>query len=110
MCSGCYAMPSAGPGRARASSCTKSAFATTTGGREWSHSRPSAVLRTTARLASPFCFPRRTDMKIKPTSIDYHRNGIGGAPFNVVLFHDGDSEKVAIVFERPGDCAVLDVT
>jgi hypothetical protein len=49
-------------------------------------------------------------MNIKPTTIAYHRNGIDGAPFNVMLFHDGDSEKMAIVFERPGYCAVLDVT
>ena len=49
-------------------------------------------------------------MKLTPRAIDYHRNGIGGAPFNVVLFDDGHTEKVAIVFEQPGYCAVLDVT
>ena len=48
-------------------------------------------------------------MQLQIIAIDYHRNGIGGAPFNVLLFHDGESQKVGIVFERPGYCAVLDV-
>jgi hypothetical protein len=42
----------------------------------------------------------------------YHRNGICGAPFHVVLFHDTDDEnrrKVGILFEEPYHCAVLDV-
>jgi len=41
-----------------------------------------------------------------------HRNGICGAPFDVVLFRDTDDEntpKVGIVFEQPYHCAVLDV-
>jgi hypothetical protein len=44
--------------------------------------------------------------------IAYHRNGITGTPFNVVLFNDrGDagSRKVAILFGQPEYCAVLDV-
>jgi len=48
-------------------------------------------------------------MKLKIIELDYHRNGIAGAPFNVVLFHDGHSQKLGIVFERAGYCAVLDV-
>ena len=43
----------------------------------------------------------------------YHRNGICGAPFNVLLFKDTGDEntvKVAIVFDAPYHCAVLDVT
>jgi hypothetical protein len=43
---------------------------------------------------------------------DYHRNGISGAPFHVVLFDDVDDEntrKVGILFEKPYHCAVLDV-
>jgi hypothetical protein len=48
-------------------------------------------------------------MQLEVIKIDLHRNGIDGAPFNVVLFHDRDSQKVGIVFERPGYCAVLDV-
>ena len=49
-------------------------------------------------------------MNLKIIAIDFHRNGVCGAPFDVVLFED-DSEcrKVAIVFERTGHCAVLAV-
>ena len=42
----------------------------------------------------------------------HHRNGIGGAPFDVVLFDDVEDEntrKVAILFENPWHCAVLDI-
>jgi hypothetical protein len=41
-----------------------------------------------------------------------HRNGICGAPFHVVLFHDTgdeDTRKVGILFDEPQHCAVLDV-
>ncbi len=38
-----------------------------------------------------------------------HRNGICGAPFHVVLFDEEHSRKVAILFDEPGLCAVLDV-
>jgi hypothetical protein len=48
-------------------------------------------------------------MKLTIIDIAFHRNGIGGAPFDVVLFHDGDSRKVAVLFEEQGHCAVLDV-
>jgi hypothetical protein len=49
-------------------------------------------------------------MKLKTISIDRHRNGMDGAPFDVVLFEDDDSSrKVAIVFDAPHLCAVLDV-
>lgn len=43
---------------------------------------------------------------------DFHRNGISGAPFHVVLFDDvGDENtcKVAVLFEAAHHCAVLDV-
>ena len=42
----------------------------------------------------------------------YHRNGISGAPFHVVLFDDTSDEntrKVGILFDAPYHCAVLDV-
>ena len=42
----------------------------------------------------------------------YHRNGICGAPFHVILFDDiaeENSRKVGILFEQPYHCAVLDV-
>jgi hypothetical protein len=52
-------------------------------------------------------------MKLKRIlSIAYHRNGIGGAPFHVILFEDRGEEgsrKVAVVFEEPCHIAVLDV-
>jgi hypothetical protein len=50
-----------------------------------------------------------TNSKLTPTAIDYHRNGIGGAPFHVLLFRDGQSLKLGIVFEQPSYCAILDV-
>jgi hypothetical protein len=51
-------------------------------------------------------------MKLKINSIAHHRNGISGAPFDVVLFEDSGPEgsrKVAVLFEERGHCAVLDV-
>ena len=51
-------------------------------------------------------------MKVQPVyarAIAYHRNGIGGAPFHVVLFDEDGSapshepgRKIGIVFESPG--------
>jgi hypothetical protein len=51
-------------------------------------------------------------MKLKIIAISHHRNGICGAPFDVVLFDDQvpeRSRKVAILFEEPHFCAVLGV-
>jgi hypothetical protein len=52
-------------------------------------------------------------MKLTIIDIAHHRNGISGAPFDVALFEDHDaaegSRKVAILFEQPYHCAVLDV-
>jgi hypothetical protein len=48
-------------------------------------------------------------MKLKIIDIAFHRNGICGAPFDVVLFHDGESRKVAVLFEKEFHCTVLDV-
>jgi hypothetical protein len=48
-------------------------------------------------------------MKLTIIDIAFHRNGICGAPFDAVLFHDGDSRKLAILFEHEAHCAVLDV-
>jgi len=42
----------------------------------------------------------------------YHRNGISGAPFHVVLFDDVEDEntrKIGILFGERYHCAVLDV-
>jgi hypothetical protein len=51
-------------------------------------------------------------MKLQIIGFDHHRNGIDGAPFAVVLFEDAGPEgsrKVAILFEEPHHCAVLDM-
>ena len=51
-------------------------------------------------------------MKLTITAFAHHRNGICGAPFDVILFADAGPEgsrKVAILFEPEGHCAVLDV-
>jgi hypothetical protein len=51
-------------------------------------------------------------MKLKTLATAHHRNGVAGAPFNVVLFkvHRERGVKVGIVFDEPAHCAVLDVT
>ena len=46
-------------------------------------------------------------MKLKVIAIDHHRNGICGAPFDVVLFEEAGN-KVGILFNEPNHCAVLD--
>ena len=51
-------------------------------------------------------------MKLKIIDTAHHRNGICGAPFDVAIFDDHGPEasrKVAILFEEPHHCAVLDV-
>ena len=51
-------------------------------------------------------------MKLSIIAFAHHRNGIGGAPFDVILFEDTGPEggrKLAILFEQEGHCAVLDV-
>jgi hypothetical protein len=51
-------------------------------------------------------------MKLKIIDIAHHRNGVGGAPFDIVLFKDSGTEgsrKVAILFDEKYHCAVLDV-
>ena len=51
-------------------------------------------------------------VRIRIVDWDYHRNGICGAPFHVVLFDDADDEntrKVGILFNERYHCAVLDV-
>jgi len=51
-------------------------------------------------------------MKLKTLAIAHHRNGVAGAPFDVILFKEhgqGASRKVGIIFDEPCHCAVLDV-
>jgi hypothetical protein len=48
---------------------------------------------------------------MKIVKVAHHRNGVGGESFYVVLFRDkaaGPNIMVAVVFETPGQCAVLD--
>ena len=53
---------------------------------------------------------RNQTMQITQIKIAYHRNGICGAPFHVALFCDGESHKLAILFDAKDHCAVLDIT
>jgi hypothetical protein len=52
-------------------------------------------------------------LNLKIKYIDHHRNGVGGAPFDVVLFdftYEGVTEPmVAIVFREPQHTAVLNI-
>jgi hypothetical protein len=50
-------------------------------------------------------------MKLKIIDTAHHRNGVAGTPFDVVLFkvQREDGVKVGILFDDPGNCAVLDV-
>jgi hypothetical protein len=51
-------------------------------------------------------------MRIKILATAGHRNGVAGAPFDVILFKEygpGGSRKVGIVFDEPNYCAVLDI-
>lgn len=51
-------------------------------------------------------------MKLKIIAIAHHRNGICGAPFDVVIFKDRGPQgslKVGILFDEPAHCAILDV-
>ncbi len=51
-------------------------------------------------------------MKLTILDIAHHRNGVCGAPFEVVLFKDSGREgsrKVGIIFDAPYHCAVLNV-
>jgi hypothetical protein len=51
-------------------------------------------------------------MKLNIIDIAFHPNGICGAPFHVVLFEDRGPEgsrKVAVLFDEPHHCAVLNV-
>jgi hypothetical protein len=39
-------------------------------------------------------------------AIDYHRNGVSGAPFYVGIYRDTDGTRKLITYFRSGDCAV----
>jgi hypothetical protein len=46
-------------------------------------------------------------MKIKITSMHYHRNGVFGTGFFVVQFRHAKYNMIAVVFPNLGDIAVL---
>jgi hypothetical protein len=49
-------------------------------------------------------------MKITFDQIKYHRNGVGGAPFHVVLFRDAsEGVMLGVVFEEKHHVAVLNL-
>lgn len=50
-------------------------------------------------------------MKIKVLEVDHHRNGVGGEPFDVVLFEDSENDGtfVGILFAEPLTVAVLNI-
>jgi hypothetical protein len=51
-------------------------------------------------------------MRISILNLDYHRNGIGGAPFHAIVFRDTGPEgsvKLGIVFDAAGHTAVFDI-
>lgn len=47
--------------------------------------------------------------KITVTNVAFHRNGICGAPFHVVLFEDIEGSQVAVLFDKLDHCAVLNI-
>jgi hypothetical protein len=55
-------------------------------------------------------------LRIRPKSIAYHRNGIGGAPFHVIVFDWQDDKTtesgkdfMAVVFEEKWHAAMFDI-
>lgn len=51
-----------------------------------------------------------SEVSIKIVDVSFHRNGVCGAPFYVILFDDKDNGRmVASLFDEPGYCAVYNV-
>ena len=51
-------------------------------------------------------------MKLRIIAMARHRNGVAGAPFDVMLFKERgrrSSVNVGILFDEPSHCAILDV-
>lgn len=53
-------------------------------------------------------FRTDTGTRVRIEDIAYHRNGIVGEGFHVVLFRENRDRRVAIVFDGRGRVAVLD--
>jgi hypothetical protein len=52
-------------------------------------------------------------MKLRNIKVAYHRNGCGGDGFHVAHFNHPEGNHnpmVAVIFETPGQCAVLDIS
>jgi len=49
------------------------------------------------------------DNKIKILDVAYHRNGVCGAGFTVVIFEEEGRTMLATIFEAKGHCAVYDI-
>ena len=52
-------------------------------------------------------------MKLKNIRVEHHRNGVGGEGFHVCHFNHPERNHppmVAILFDQPGQCAVLDIS
>ena len=51
-------------------------------------------------------------LNLNNIQVVHHRNGVGGEGFHVCHFNhpEGNTPMVAVVFEKPGQCAVLDIT
>jgi hypothetical protein len=61
------------------------------------------------RNTHPAGIGKKVPMTVTITEIAHHRNGICGAPFDVLLFREGGTRKVGIVFERELYCAIFDI-
>jgi hypothetical protein len=49
-------------------------------------------------------------MKLRIENIQYHRNGVSGAPFHVLLFRDPDQGRMlGVVFQRRFHVAVFNL-
>ncbi len=51
-------------------------------------------------------------MKLSLIASAHHRNGVAGAPFDVAIFKErgrAADRKLAVLFDAPGHCAVLDL-
>jgi len=51
-------------------------------------------------------------MKLTLIASAHHRNGVAGASFDIAIFKERNraaSRKLAILFDEPGHCAVLDI-
>ncbi len=53
--------------------------------------------------------PRINYNEIELITCARHRNGVSGAPFDVALFAYEQARRIAVLFDAPFHCAVLDL-